>query len=270
MPEQEVSQQRTKSRIPVNKVELSAPIEWLKDGVTDLKIAKLPSLLYGLVFVIIGLAMLYIARSNPVWSAILVAAFLLTGPFIAIGLYDLSRQIMHGEKPCLLDSVKIINANLAHIGFFAVILSVLIMIWLRMSALIAGVFFNDFELITQGWNVLLDGGRSIEFLLFFALFGFFIAQIIFSISVVSIPMLLHKLDVVTAITTSLRVVIKNPLPMLLWAILIVGMIVLGMMFAFIGLAITLPIVGHASWHAYKALVDYDPGESLYNESHSKR
>lgn len=270
MVNQEASQQLKSRRIPVNKVELTAPLEWLKKGVEDLKISKIPSLVYGLVFALIGITLLYVARSNPVWSAILVAAFLLSGPFIAIGLYDLSRQIMHGEKPCLLDSVKIINANLAHIGFYAVILGVLIMLWLRISALIAGVFFNDFELITQGWNVLLDGGRSIEFILFFVLFGFFIAQIIFSISVVSIPMLLHKLDVVTAITTSLRVVIKNPLPMLLWATLIVGMIVLGMMFAFIGLAITLPIVGHASWHAYKALVVYDPGESLYNDSHPQR
>lgn len=269
MVQQEAKQLSRQRRIPVNKVELTAPLEWLKQGFTDLKTSKLPSLVYGLVFALIGIALLYVARSNPVWSAILVAAFLLTGPFIAIGLYDLSRQIMHGEKPCLLDSVKIINANLAHIGFYAVILGVLIMIWLRISALIAGVFFNDFELITQGWNVLLDGGRSIEFLLFFALFGFFIAQIIFSISVVSIPMLLHKLDVITAITTSLRVVIKNPLPMLVWAILIAGMIILGMMFAFIGLAITLPIVGHASWHAYKALVDFDPGESLYSDSHPR-
>jgi uncharacterized membrane protein len=68
-------------------------------------------------------------------------------------------------------------------------------------------------------------------------------------------MLLHrKVDVITAITTSLRVVIKNPIPMFIWAVLIVVLINLGMLFAFIGLTITLPIIGHASWHAYKELV----------------
>ena len=142
------------------------------------------------------------------------------------------------------------------LGFFVVVLGILLMIWLRISALVAGIFFNDIELITQGWAVLFDGSRSIEFILFFAFFGFFIAQLVFSISVVSIPMLLdRKVDVITAIATSLRVVIKNPLPMLVWAILIVALISLGMLFAFIGLTITLPIIGHASWHAYRELVE---------------
>ena len=255
MQSQGTNQQTKSPSIQINKVDTLAPLSWLSKGVSDLKAAKLPSLIYGLIFVIIGLFLLFIAKNNPVWSAVLVSAFLLVGPFIAIGLYELSRQIEEGEKPCLLDSFKKINANAISLGFFAVLLGVLLMIWLRISALIAGVFFNDVELITQGWNVLFDGGRSLEFLLFFTVFGFFIAQVVFSISVVSIPMLLHrKVDVITAVTTSLRVVIKNPLPMLLWAIIIVILINLGMLLAFIGLAITLPIIGHASWHAYKDLV----------------
>ena len=148
-----------------------------------------------------------------------------------------------------------IRENIVSLGFFVVLLGILLMIWLRISALIAGVFFNDVDLVIKGWTVLFDGGRSIEFLLFFTFFGFFIAQLAFSISVVSIPMLLHrKVHVITAITTSLRVVMKNPLPMLVWAILIVTLINLGMLFAFIGLTVALPIIGHASWHAYRDLV----------------
>lgn len=241
--------------VEVNKVGIKAPIKWLSKGVSDLRKAKLPSLMYGLTFALLGLLLILTAAKNPVWSAALTSAFLLLGPFLAIGLYDLSRQIEEGEKPCLKNSLKKIRKNLISLGFFAILLGILLMIWLRISALIAGVFFDDIELITKGWGVLFEGGRSIEFLLFFTFFGFFIAQLVFSISVVSIPMLLHrKVDVITAITTSLRVVIKNPLAMLIWAILIVILINIGMLLAFIGLTITLPIIGHASWHAYRELV----------------
>lgn len=244
-----------KPPIDVRKVKITAPFGWLKLGLSDLKKAKIPSLLYGLVFALFGLFLVFVAAKNPIWSAALTTSFLLTGPFLAIGLYDLSRQIEEGEKPCLLDSIKIIRQNLVNLGIFVVVLGFLLMMWFRIAALIAGIFFNDVELITKGWSVLFDGGRSVEFMAFFAFFGFFIAQLAFSISVVSIPMLLHrKVDIITAITTSLRVVIKNPLPMLVWAILIVVLISLGMAFAFIGLTITLPIIGHASWHAYRDLV----------------
>jgi len=255
MPEIETNQLAYKPPIAVNKVDIMAPLGWIAKGFSDLRKAKIPSLIYGFAFAIIGLFLIFVAAKNPIWSAGLTSAFLLTGPFLAIGLYDLSHQIEEGEKPCLLDSIKKIRDNIVSLGFFAVMLGILLMIWLRIAALIAGIFFNDIELITKGWAVLFDGGRSTEFFLFFTFFGFFIAQIAFSISVVSIPMLLHrKVDVITAITTSLRVVIKNPIPMLVWAILIVALISGGMLLAFIGLTITLPIIGHASWHAYQELV----------------
>lgn len=242
----------------VRKVSVAAPFGWLSEGVSDMKKAKIPSVAYGLAFALIGLGLVYAAKNNPIWSAALTTTFLLIGPFLAIGLYDLSRQIEHGEKPCLLDSIKVIRANLVHLGIFVVVLGFLIMIWLRIAALIAGIFFNNVELITKGWGMLFQGGHTLEFILFFTVFGFFIAQLVFSISVVSIPLMLHrKVDVITAITTSLRVVIKNPLPMLVWAILIVALSVVGIAFVFIGLAITLPIIGHASWHAYRELVDTD-------------
>ena len=255
MANSEKNQLAYKPPVKVNKVDIMAPLGWLSKGVSDLKKAKSLSLTYGLTFAILGAILIFIAAKNPVWSAALTSAFLLLGPFLAIGLYELSRQIEKGEKPSLKDSIHKIRENLINLGFFAVLLGILLMIWLRISALIAGIFFNDVDLIVKGWAVLFDGGRSVEFLLFFTFFGFFIAQLVFSISVVSIPMLLQrKVDVITAITTSLRVVIKNPMPMLVWAILIVVLINLGMVLALIGLTITLPIIGHASWHAYRELV----------------
>ena len=244
------------TKYKINAVSLMTPIKWLRQGFEDMKKALIPSLVYGLVFALVGLFLVFVAANNPIWSAALTTAFLLMGPFLAIGLYDLSRQIEEGEKPCLLDSVKIIRKNLLSLGIFVVVLGFLLMLWLRVAALIAGIFFNDVELITKGWSVLFDGSRSEEFILFFTFFGFFVAQLAFSISVVSIPMLLHrKVDVITAITTSLRVIIKNPLAMLVWAIIIVVVIGLGMLPAFLGLIVALPVIGHASWHAYRDLVE---------------
>jgi len=252
-------QSNYKPPVKINKVEITRPLVWMSKGISDLKKAKFSSLVYGFTFALIGLVLFFVASKNPIWSTALTTAFLLLGPFLAIGLYDLSRQIEEDKKPSLKNSIQRIRDNLVGLGFFAVLLGIILMIWLRISALTAGIFFNDIELVTKGWSVFLDGRRSIEFLVFFTIFGFFIAQLVFSISVVSIPMLLHrKIDVITAITTSLRVVIKNPLAMLVWAILIVLMINLGIIVAFVGLSVTLPIIGHASWHAYRELVGESP------------
>jgi uncharacterized membrane protein len=251
----QVQQTTHKTPVEINKVSMKAPLNWLAKGLDDLWKSKTPSLVYGFTFAIIGLVLLFVAANNPIWSAAMISAFLLMGPFLAIGLYDLSRQLEEGEKPCLLDSIKIVRNNLVNIGIFVVVLGFLLMVWLRIAALVAGIYFDNIELITKGWGILFSGEHSIEFLLFFTVFGFFIAQLVFSISVVSIPMLLHrKVDVITAITTSLRVVIKNPLPMLLWAVLIVVLVHIGLLFFFIGLTVMLPIIGHASWHAYRELV----------------
>ena len=127
--------------------------------------------------------------------------------------------------------------------------------WVRSAAILTGLFFDDATLISQGWSAFFSNPQSMDFISSFMLFGFALAVVVFSISVVSIPMINHrKVDVITAIVTSLRAVMRNPLPMLLWAALIVGLIGLGYALFYIGLMITLPIVGHASWHAYRDLV----------------
>ena len=244
-----------KKLYPIKKITLTTPFSWVKRGWSDLKSAPLPSLLYGLAFGLIGLALVLLASNNPIWSASFMAAFFLVGPFLAVGLYELSRQIEDGEKPCLLDSIASIRKNIVPLGIFVVVLGFVIMIWMRIAALVAGIYFDNVDLIAKGWTVLLTNEQSIEFVAFFTLFGFFIANLAYSISVVAIPMIIHRqVDFLTAITTSLRAVIKNPLPLLVWAILIVVLIHIGFFTLFIGLAVVFPIIGHASWHAYRDLV----------------
>lgn len=245
----------TKNVYPINKITLKTPFIWLRKGVKDIQKAPLPSLLYGLAFALIGLALVLLASKNPIWSASFMATFFLIGPFLAVGLYQLSRQIEEGKQPCLLDSITSIRENIVPLGIFVTVLGFAIMIWMRIAALVAGIYFDNVDLIAKGWVVLITSEQSLEFIAFFTLFGFFIANLAFSISVVAIPMIIHrKVDFLTAITTSLRTVIKNPLPLLVWAILIVVLIHLGFLAAFIGLMVAFPIIGHASWHAYRDLV----------------
>jgi uncharacterized membrane protein len=248
------------------KVNNSAPFDWVKKGIHDVKTAPLPSLLYGLLFALIGLLLLFLASNNPIWSASIISAFFLVGPFLAVGLYHISQQIEAGDKPCLLDSLSAIGKNAKQLGLFVVVLGFIIMIWMRIAALVAGIYFDNIDLIAKGWSVLLDSSQSVEFLLFFTVFGFLIANLAYSISVVAIPMIIHRqVDVLTAIITSLRAVIKNPIPLLIWAILIVVFIHLGFFALFIGVAVSFPIIGHASWHAYRDLViDNKVAETIEN------
>jgi uncharacterized membrane protein len=103
----------------------------------------------------------------------------------------------------------------------------------------------------------LFSGSGLTFLLVFLVVGAIIAAAVFAISVVSIPMMLdRKTDLVTAVLTSLAAVRANPWPMVLWAALIVIFTGIGLMTFYIGLALALPLIGHATWHAYRDLVEY--------------
>jgi uncharacterized membrane protein len=246
---------------PIRKVGVDAPFRWLSKGLGDLKAAPLPSLLYGFVFVAIGLGLLALAASKPVFVLALLSGFLLVGPFVAVGLYDLSHRLEEGQAPTLAHAFSALKFNTLVMAGFAMALGLVMVFWVRSAAVLTGLFFGDASLLSEGWGRLFTSPESFDFMLAFVLFGFALAVVVFSISVVSLPMINHrKVDIVTAIVTSLRAVMMNPLPMLIWAGLIVGLIGLGMAFFYIGLVVTLPIVGHASWHAYRELVGDNSGD----------
>lgn len=240
----------------VHKVSSDAPMAWLKAGWHDMKQAPLASLMYGVIFTALGAMMMAVAFSQPIFVMALVTGFLLVGPFVAVGLYDLSRQIEQGEKPSLTHAFGALTRNSLGLGAFALILGLIMAFWTRLAAILTAVFFNDVNLASIGWSSLFLSEQALPFLFSFIVFGGLLAVLVFSISVIAIPMLIErKTDAVTAIVTSLQTVIKNPMTMTAWALMIVFTIVAGMAFMYVGLIIALPLIGHASWHAYKALVD---------------
>lgn len=243
---------------PVNKVELAQITTWLSKGWQDLKSAPLLSLTYGLIFAVVGIVMSVVSSAN---SAFIVAAstgFLIVGPFLALGLYDLSRQLEQGQKPNLVQSFLSIRHNALGLGLYAIALGMLMIFWVRMSALVVGVSFNETITINEyGYAGLLQGLFSADplFGLGFLAVGFLFAFLAFITGVVTTPLLLdRKVDIVTAASTSIKAFQKNPVTLLVWGFVVALLIQIGILTYDIGLIVLMPLVAHASWHAYRDIV----------------
>jgi uncharacterized membrane protein len=136
-----------------------------------------------------------------------------------------------------------------------IILLVLLVVWARLLAMLFGLFFGHTGLVSGGWETLLGDANFLPFITTFVVCGGFLAVVAFGISVITVPFIAHRqAGVMTAITTSIRAVYKNPVVMMRWSAMIAVMILLGMATFLIGLAVTLPLIGHASWHAYRETV----------------
>ncbi|MEZ5536255.1 MAG: DUF2189 domain-containing protein [Thiolinea sp.] len=244
---------------PVNTVEPVAIRRWLSQGWEDLKVNPRASLAYGLIFSLVGIIMSIVSASNPAFFVSATTGFLLVGPFLALGLYDLSRRIEQGNKPVFMDSVTAMTRNSIGLGLYAVALGLIMVFWVRMAAVITGIFFNNATLAEEGYAGLITSLFSMEqgwiFAVAFILAGLLFAAVAFITGVVTVPMLLdRKADIVTAAATSIRAVYRNPVTMLLWAITITAIIGLGILTFDLGLIIAMPLIAHASWHAYRDMV----------------
>ncbi len=243
----------------VNQVKMTDIKKWLTKGLMDLKNKPLASISYGLVFALVGIVLSFAAQANPVFVASSATGFLLAGPFLAIGLYDISRRIEKGKQPTSKHSITAINKNLIHISIYAIALGFVMTMWIRISTLVVGFSVNDAIVTDEGYLalfkslMLMDNGFSLIFGLFFV--GLIFAVIAFATGVATLPMLMDKkVDIVTACSTSIRAVLKNPVVMAAWAFAIAVTIGLGIATSYIGLVILMPLISYASWHAYRDLV----------------
>jgi len=239
----------------VRSVDLHDPFAWLREGWQDLRAAPLPSLFYGLCFAIMGYVLAYVLRHQPQHLAAATAGFLLLGPALAIGLYDLSRQRSLGKQPQWKPSLTAWRRNLANIGLFSLVLLVIFLVWARVSLLTFALFF------TGDLPTVIDLARHITspdnafFLTAWIGIGALFAALVFVVSVVSVPMLLDRqTDAVTAALTSLRVVALNAGAMAIWAAIIAWATSAALLMGFVGIVIVGPLLGHGSWHAYRATV----------------
>lgn len=246
----------------VHSVDLARPFHWLRMGLHDLRRGWPVSLAYGGLFAALGWVLVNYAMRNSQLAMVMTTGFLLVAPFLAIGFYEVSRRLehRHGLRG-IRRHFSVMLRNSASIGLFAVMLGFILSAWERISALLVGLFLQG-DLVADGYfrlGLLFDGGHW-GFVLAYGAFGALLAALVFCLSVVSLPMMMdRRVDMVTAIVTSLLVVRGNPLPMLVWAGLIAGLTVIGFFTWFIGLAIVFPVLGHATWHAYRELVQREAG-----------
>jgi uncharacterized membrane protein len=246
-------------RVPdIRRVGLDRPWEWLAAGWRDLLQAPTVSMSFGLILAIAG-ALLCVG----LWMADLVylvlplaAGFMIVGPFMGLAFYEVSRRRASGEPITFGTIATAIARNPRHFGVMGFILLLILLTWIRIGAMIFMLYWGMdppplHDLIV---NTFLRP-ESLPFLVLGTAVGAVFAGLTFAVSVVSIPMMLdRRVDVLTAVVTSVRVVRHNPAVMLFWAILIVGFVGVGIATLFLGLIVALPLIGHASWHAYKDLV----------------
>lgn len=238
-------------RLPcLNKVGWIQPMTWLKLGWEDFKIHWMTSASYGLVFALMGYALVHVGWSRHYLAMTLTSGFLLVSPFLAMAFYDISRR---RELPGTV-AFDAARKNLTSIGLFALLLMFSLSVWERISAILVGMHLSSSPVPEASLDWLFSPA-NIEFVIAFIALGAVVAAMVFTISVVSLPMLMdHQVDIVTAVMTSLLVVRENPLAMLVWAAAIVLLTGIGIATSFIGLVVIFPVLGHATWHAYRELV----------------
>jgi len=239
----------------IRAIGMDAPFRWLAAGFADMRATRLRASFYGLMFVLMGFAIAAIYETRWQLTMGLTAGFFLVGPFVFCGTYWLSRQRERGEKPSLTASLFCWKSNPASIGFFATILTFLMIVWARVSIVTFALFSTTDFPTMKGVIFQIFSMSNLPFVITWFGVGFVFASIAFAISVVSVPLMLDRnADTMIALFTSVRALLKNPLPLYLWAALIVALIGISLVLYFIPLLLTAPLVGHATWHAYRELV----------------
>jgi uncharacterized membrane protein len=242
-------------RLSVRTVDSEASMRWLNAGVKDFKAAMGASMAYGMIYVVLGLILAWMTWQQPLFITSLATGFLLIGPLVAVGFYCISRTLGQGGQPHFMQGIDGLRANALGLASFALVLGVLMSIWVVISSITVALFFNNITLADNLQDTLLGHPNFLSFALVWALSGGAVAAVAFAISAVSVPLITDKrVDFMTAMITSVKAVQKNPGVMLSWALILATLMFLGFIFFFVGLAIALPIAGHASWHAYRDLV----------------
>lgn len=247
----------------MRRVPLDAPWRWLAKGWQDLWRVPQISLLYGLVPVAMAALILFGLTKFGAQSLMIVfaAGFLLVSPMLAVGLYEVSRRLEAGQPIELRRILFVATKSPGQLMFLGLLLGFFFVVWIDLAIFVFAMFFGPqpFPPLDAFLPTLLLTWFGLAMLVVGTLIGGAMAALVFSATVVSIPLLMtRQVNAVTAIVASLQVVSENGKPLTLWAALIAGLTALGFLTGLGGLAITFPLLAHASWHAFRDLIGEAP------------
>jgi uncharacterized membrane protein len=237
------------------KLKWTDPFRWLARGWRDLMGAKGVGIFYGVCFFTMALILGAVFRSRPEYAMSIASGCLLVGPFLAMGLYEVSRRREKGLSPELSASLTCWDSHIGSMGMLVLVLIVLELLWGRASLVVFAVFFNTGMPSTTGVIQAIFNLNNLEFLAVYMVVGGAFAGLVFAVAVVSIPMILDRdTDAISAAITSLQVVFTNFGVMLLWGALLTLLVVGALIPWGFGLLVIGPWLGHATWHAYRGSV----------------
>jgi uncharacterized membrane protein len=246
------------NELVVNNVAVSQPFEWLSKGWKDIRDAGRYSINYGAGIVLISglLIAALVWTDNLFLLPFLLAGFFLVAPAIGIGLYQMSAHLERGEPLKTCNALEAFNRNQGQISIVTAGFFIIMQLWMAANFVLFALLYAGISPPLENFfsNVFLsEEGRA--FAIASVLVGFVLAWCAFAISAVAVPMLIdRKVDGFTAVRFSIKSVLQNMPAMTLWAVLIVLIVGLGLLLFCVGLVVALPLIGHASWHAYRDLV----------------
>ena len=236
----------------------SAAFSWLAAGWRDLWTHPGPSLAYGIAVFAVSLAIvwsLFAFKLDYILFPAL-AGFMVVGPLVAIGLYQKSRAIEQGEPVRLADMLMVDARSGGQVLFTGAILCLLMLLWMRAAVIIYALFFGlrPFPGLDHIAGMLFTTPTGWAMLLVGSVVGGLFAAFSFAISTFSVPMLLdRRTDAFTAMGTSISLVWNNKPVMLTWGLIVLVLFMLGVATGLVGLIVAFPLLGHATWHSYRAI-----------------
>lgn len=244
----------------VRAVTVSEIVESLAEGMRDFQSAPAYGLVFGGLYAAGGLLIMLsvFALGVPYLAYPLAAGFALVGPFIGVGLYEVSRRRETGE-PLSWSAVftTIFAQGRRELGWMAFVTLFIFIVWMYQIRLLIALMLGlkSFSSLQEFLVVVTTTPEGWLFLIIGHIFGAVLSLVLFSVTVVSFPLLLDRdVDFVTAMITSVRAVVASPGPMIGWAAVVVILMIVACLPAFLGLLVVLPVLGHATWHLYRRIV----------------
>jgi len=241
----------------IRKVPLLRPLHWLRRATADLGDCVPANLAHGVVMVALGWALLLMLGRHPHYVAAAVSGFLLVAPIMATGLCELSRLRADGQPATFDASLAVLGRSGGELFRFGAVLTAVAVAWFVVSeAMLAGLFDVTYQDVGDTyWHGFIDTASRAQWLAYLGT-GAVLALLVFALSAVTVPSIIDAhASMGRAVRTSLRAVAVNPAPMLLWAGLITAIVAIGFATLLLGFVVLMPLVGHATWHAYRDLVE---------------